>query len=322
MEKTRLDIFLASQHPHYSRSQIKKLIEDGFVLIDGQKKKPSFILHGGEKIEMIRRAPEIPKAEPEAIPLNILYEDDDILVINKEAGMVVHPAPGNFRGTLVNAILHHLAGGRYTDIPPEPPTAARSDEMNSILARGNLRPGIVHRLDKGTSGVMVVAKNDSAHKDISSQFKNRRVEKTYQALVFGKFSQKEGTISRPIGRDAAHRRKFSSRTRHAREAVTHFKVVKQYEGIALLQLKPETGRTHQIRVHLSEFRHPIVGDTMYGAKSFLSSIKEERVLELLAAAARPFLHAYELRLTHPRTRERIGFVAPLPGDFKGVLESL
>ena len=305
MEKTRLDLFLAKTHPHYSRSQIKKLIEDGFVLIDGQKKKPSFILHGGEKIEMIRRAPEIPKAEPEAIPLNILHEDDDILVINKEAGMVVHPAPGNFRGTLVNAALHHLRGA---------PVGVQNFEP--------LRPGIVHRLDKGTSGVMVVAKNDSAHKDISSQFKNRHVEKTYQALVFGKFSQKEGVISRPIGRDAAHWRKFSSRTRHAREAVTHFKVVKQYEGIALLQLKPETGRTHQIRVHLSEFHHPIVGDTMYGAKSFISSIKDERVREMLMAVSRPLLHAHELRLTHPRTREKIGFVAPLPADFKGILESL
>jgi 23S rRNA pseudouridine1911/1915/1917 synthase len=302
LEKTRLDLFLTKTHPHYSRSQIKKLIEDGFVLIDGQRRKPSFLLHGGEKIEMIRRAPEIPKAEAEAIPLNILYEDEDILVINKEAGMVVHPAPGNARGTIVNAILHHLGVG----VVREPP----------------LRPGIVHRLDKGTSGVMVVAKNDSAHKDLSLQFKNRRVEKIYQALVFGKFPHKEGTISRPIGRDATHRRKFSSKTRHAREAVTHFEIIKQYEGTALLRLKPETGRTHQIRVHLSEFHHPIVGDTMYGAKSFLSSIKEERVLELLAAAARPLLHAYELRLTHPRTRERIGFVAPLPTDFKGILESL
>jgi 23S rRNA pseudouridine1911/1915/1917 synthase len=303
LQKTRLDQFLVLRHPYYSRTQIKRLIEQGFVLINDEKiLKPSFLLHGGEKIEMVRRMPEIPEAQPEELPLTILYEDADLIVINKAAGMVVHPAPGNITGTLVNAILHH------------------SKDLQGI---GDVkRPGIVHRLDKGTSGVMVIAKNDAAHRDLSKQFKDRKVDKTYQALVFGKLLRKEGTIAFAIGRDKAHRRKFSSRTQRGRDAVTHYKLTKQYEGLAHLTIKLETGRTHQIRVHLSESHHPIVGDTLYGAKSYLSSIRDNELRLRLEEVSRPLLHAAELKFTHPRSKEWLEFAAPLPKDFKEVISSL
>ncbi|HSA58107.1 MAG TPA: RluA family pseudouridine synthase [bacterium] len=305
MNKTRLDAYLATQHKHYSRTQIKKLIDDGFVLVNGEKRKPSFLLHGGEDIEMVRRAPEIPKAEAEEIPLDILYEDDDLLVINKAAGMVVHPAPGHYKGTLVSAILHHLGGG--------PVGAWRAMP---------LRPGIVHRLDKGTSGVMVVAKNDLVQRKLAQQFKDRKVDKTYQALVFGAFKQKAGTIDVPIGRDTVHRKKFSSRTKFARSAVTHWKVARSFAGLTLLEIALETGRTHQIRVHLSEAHHPIVGDAAYGAKSHLSSIKDEAVRTRLESLTRPMLHAWKLSFRHPKSEERLSFEAPLPEDFRSVIESL
>ncbi len=302
MQKTRLDSFLVVQHPHYSRTQIKKLIDEGFVLVDGHPKKPSTILRGGEKIEMLRRAPEIPKAIPEEIPLDILYEDEDLLVINKAVGMVVHPAPGHYTGTLVSAILHHVE-------------AMRAGE-------DGIRPGIVHRLDKGTSGVMVVAKNDVTLRALALQFKNHQVTKIYQAIVFGKMMPRTGTIIQAIGRDSIHRRKFSSKTRRAREAITHYKVLKEISCLSFVELKLETGRTHQIRVHLSEKHHPIVGDTLYGAKSFVSMIKDEDLLKKVESIDRPLLHALELHLTHPTTQERMKFTAPLPEDFRGILGDL
>ncbi len=303
MKRIRLDLFLTAQYPQYSRSRIQQLIEEGYVSVDGVQKKASHLLHGGEKIEMRRRAPVLPKAEPEAIPLTILYEDDDLLIINKAVGMVVHPAPGHFGGTLVNAVLHHL--GR------------------EAIEEKEVRPGIVHRLDKGTSGVMVVAKNDLAQRKLSNEWKARRVEKIYLALVFGTFKVKEGKISLAIGRDTQHRRKFSSKTRKAREAITYFKVQKTYSaGVTLLELRLETGRTHQIRVHLSESGHPILGDTVYGAKTRLSSIKEAKLRETIEAIDRPLLHALKLGFRHPGTGKEVHFEAPLPDDFQSMVEFL
>lgn len=302
MEKKRLDQFLTFQYPQYSRSQIKRLIETGYVRVDGEIKKPSFMLRGGEKVEMRRRAPEIPEAVPEEIPLQILHEDSDIIVIDKKAGMVVHPAPGHFNGTLVHALLHHckdLAG-----------------------IGGELRPGIVHRLDKGTSGVMVIAKNEMALKDLAKQFKNRTVKKVYQTLAFGLFPKKTGTISSAIGRDSVHRRKFSSKTRRGRDAVTHYEVLKQFEGVAHLKINLETGRTHQIRVHLSENHHPILGDILYGAKSFLSMVKDETLRSELEVLERPLLHAAELKLQHPKTKETMEFKTKLPDDMQKLLGML
>jgi 23S rRNA pseudouridine1911/1915/1917 synthase len=319
LKTIRLDQYLASQHKQYSRTQIKKLIDDGFVLVNGETRKPSFLLHGGENIEMVRRAPEIPKAEAEEIPLDILYEDDALMVINKAAGMVVHPAPGHYKGTLVSAVLHHLAGERLR-ASPEPPQAF-SDGVNPIRERDPFRPGIVHRLDKGTTGLIIVAKTDVAQRAMMNQFKDRKVEKTYQALVFGNFKQKAGTIDKAIGRDTQHRRKFSSRTRFARSAVTHWDLARSFKGLSLLKIRLETGRTHQIRVHLSENHHPIVGDTVYGAKSFLSSIKQEDTASLLESLTRPMLHAWRLSFRHPVSSETVAFEAPLPEDFRSVLES-
>ncbi len=269
---------------------------------------------------MVRRAPEIPKAEAEEIPLEILYEDDDLMVVNKAAGMVVHPAPGNYKGTLVSAILYHLG------ISPTPPLTLRGGEcvppLNVRGGQEGIRPGIVHRLDKGTSGVIVVAKNELMQRKLSQQFKDRKVEKTYQALVFGTFKQKKGTIDLAIGRDTLHRRKFSSKTKHARNAVTHWEVARAFDRLTLLKLGLETGRTHQIRVHLSESHHPIVGDTVYGAKSFLSSLKAESVVDLLTSVDRPLLHAWRLAFHHPKTAEWMSFEAPLPQDFQDVIRGL
>jgi 23S rRNA pseudouridine1911/1915/1917 synthase len=229
------------------------------------------------------------------------------LVLNKAAGMVVHPAPGHYKGTLVSAVLYHL------------------DRPGTSIPEGDARPlraGVVHRLDKGTTGVMVVAKTDAIHRNLSQQFKDRKVEKIYQALVFGTFKQKAGTIDLAIGRDAQHRRKFSSRTRYARDAVTHWEVARSFEKLTQLRIKLETGRTHQIRVHFSESHHPIAGDTVYGAKSYLSSIKDESIHALLEGLERPLLHAWRLSFRHPKTGENLRFEAPLPEDFLSVVECL
>lgn len=337
MEPTRLDQIMVMRHPYYSRTQIKKLIEEGFVKINGEiKTKPSLILKGGEEIELLRRAPEIPKATPENIPLTILYEDDDLVVINKAPGMVVHPAPGHFNGTLVHALLHHLAPTCHSEGGTSFPEMAE-DQIEEVVEDedgaeihpfenggqgGIYRPGIVHRLDKGTSGVMVVAKNDWIHHRLSLQFKDHTVEKIYEALVFGQMTPKKATISKAIGRDSQHRRKFSSKTNKAREAITHYEVLNQYPAIAHLKIKIDTGRTHQIRVHLSEKNYPIVGDTMYGAKSFISMIKDVELLQIVESLTRPLLHAKKLEFTHPRTQQRLSFEAELPSDFWEIIEKL
>ena len=329
MEPTRLDQIMVMRHPYYSRTQIKKLIEDGFVKINGEiKTKPSLILKGGEEIELLRRAPEIPKATPEDIPLTILYEDEDLVVINKAPGMVVHPAPGHFNGTLVHALLHHFGKPLPENIDSLPGDSPEDDEEDieddaeEYPQDNTFRPGIVHRLDKGTSGVMVVAKNDWIHHRLSLQFKDHTVEKIYEALVFGQMTPKKATISKAIGRDTQHRRKFSSKKNKAREAITHYEVLKQYTAMAHLKIKIDTGRTHQIRVHLSEKNYPIVGDTMYGAKSFISMVKEADLLQKVEGLTRPLLHAKKLEFTHPRTRERMSFETDLPGDFLDIISSL
>ncbi|QQR80637.1 MAG: RluA family pseudouridine synthase [Deltaproteobacteria bacterium] len=341
MEPKRLDHIMVLRHPYYSRTQMKKLIEDGFVKINGEvKTKPSLILKGGEEIELVRRGPEIPKATPENIPLNILYEDDDLIVINKAAGMVVHPAPGHFHGTLVHALLHHFgaplpilnelevntmdAGVSVEDSEDEEELREDAEDSETLdyPPDETFRPGIVHRLDKGTSGVMVSSKNDWIHHRLSNQFRDHTVEKIYETLVFGKLTPKKATISQAIGRDTQHRRKFSSKTNKSREAVTHYEVVKQYENIAHVRVKIDTGRTHQIRVHLSEKNHPILGDTLYGAKSFISMIKDEVLHQKIEEGTRPILHAKKLSFTHPRTQERMTYETNLPEDFLEIIHHL
>jgi 23S rRNA pseudouridine1911/1915/1917 synthase len=293
----RLDRFLTAFLGGHSRSQLQKLIADGSVTVEGRTAKPNLALRDGDRVRI-----ELPDAMPsealaEALPLEILYQDDDVAVVNKPSGMVVHPAAGHDSGTLVNALLHHLSG------------------LSGI--GGEQRPGIVHRLDRGTSGVMVVAKNDAAHQELSRQFHDREVEKEYIALVWG-VVQAGRRIDAAIGRDPSDRQKMSARAKHARHAVTRITRAMHLPGLTLCQVAIHTGRTHQIRVHLSAIGHPVVGDSVYGGvhRRVAGDIRAVQRLE------RPFLHAARLAFTHPRDGRRLEFMTPLPDDLQDVLDAL
>jgi 23S rRNA pseudouridine1911/1915/1917 synthase len=249
----------------------------------------------------------IPAAEPlslkpEALPLSILFEDPSIIVINKPAGMVVHPAAGNLSGTLVNALLYHCK------------------DLSGI--NGVIRPGIVHRLDKDTSGIMVVAKEDQSYHHLSRQFKNRTVQKVYLAIAYGQFDRDEGIIDAAIGRHPSERKRMSTRAKKGRAAVTRWRVVEQLRGFSLLEILPQTGRTHQIRVHLTSIGHPILGDPVYGRKNKEGAIQDPLLKECVKRMGRQALHARRLGFIHPRNGERVEFVAPIPDDMKEVLECL
>jgi 23S rRNA pseudouridine1911/1915/1917 synthase len=293
----RLDRWLVTAVPELSRARLQALIDDGHVRVEGAARKAAHRLHGGEAVEI--EIPPAPPQElaPEPIALAIVYEDADVLVVDKPAGMVVHPSAGHDRGTLVNALLHHVRG------------------LSGI--GGQERPGIVHRLDKGTSGVLVIAKTDAAHRDLSRQFHDRTVAKEYIALVWGTLRQGY-RIDRPIGRDPRNRRKVSSRARRARPAATTVTEVEPLGGVALVHVRIHTGRTHQIRVHLSESGHPIVGDALYGGVRRRLPAR----LAALGRLARPFLHAARLEFDHPRDRRRLSFEAPLPDDLAAMLSLL
>ena len=297
--KKRLDHFLSEQNLPLTRSQIKRLIDNQLVTINHLSAKPSCRVKKGDLIELDLHEPKEPTVEPENIPIDILYEDDSIVVVNKRSGMVVHPAAGNHSGTLVNALLFHC----------------------SFLSGvgGVMRPGIVHRLDKGTSGVLVVAKNDNAHQSLSRQFKNRKVKKIYRALVRGQMEAEKGTVDAEIGRHREDRKKMSTRTKKGRVALTHWKVLKRYNELCLLEIEIKTGRTHQIRVHLSSSHHPIVGDSVYGSKKGMSRIKNDMLIKRLNSLSRPFLHAYLLGIHHPDDNSYQEFIAPLPGELNEIL---
>jgi 23S rRNA pseudouridine1911/1915/1917 synthase len=294
----RLDRLLASEMAGYSRSQVQRLIEDGQVSLPRVKTaKANTAVHEGDVITVSLPAPSEPTPVAEALPLDVLYQDADLIVVNKPAGMVVHPAAGHDRGTLVNALLHHVT------------------DLSGI--GGERRPGIVHRLDKGTSGVMVVAKHDAAHHELARQFHDREVEKEYVALVWGLVQQRK-RIDIPIGRDPVHREKISTRARRARSAVTRVTWAQHVPGLSLLRVAIATGRTHQIRVHLNAIGHPIVGDSLYGGV-------HRRVPHELRAVQRldrPFLHAERLAFVQPSTGERLTFTARLPDDLRQVLEDI
>jgi 23S rRNA pseudouridine1911/1915/1917 synthase len=294
----RLDRYLAAQLPELSRTRLQELTEEGFVLVDGRAARPSHRVRPGETIEVeVRpRAPLI--AEPEDIPLEILYEDADVVVVNKPAGMSVHAGAGHSRGTLVNALLH------------------RRKKLSSV--GGELRPGIVHRLDRGTSGALIVAKHDVAHAKLAEQFRLRRIEKTYLAFVHGKLTGGSGRIELPIARDPRRRVRMTARrvaaSRHAREARTDWRVLAHLDGFTLVEVDLRTGRTHQIRVHFSALHHPVVGDTLYGAP------KNPRLgKQALPLLQRNFLHAARVAFAQPATGERIVVRAPLPPDLRGYL---
>jgi 23S rRNA pseudouridine1911/1915/1917 synthase len=298
----RLDQFLSETHLNLSRSQAKRLIEKKFILLNKGPTKPSAHVKPGDIISGNLPKPKSLSLKPEPIPLTILYEDSSIIVIDKPSGMVVHPAYGNPSGTLVNALLHHckdLAG------------------INGVL-----RPGIVHRLDKDTSGVMVVAKDDEAYHQLTKQFKNRTVEKVYLAIAYGRFGQDEGSIDSAIGRHPSERKRMSTKTKKGRPAITLWKVIERFDGFTLLEILPRTGRTHQIRVHLSSMGHPLLGDPLYGRKGRLGAIHDSVLRECLEKMDRQSLHAQRLEFNHPRTGERIQFVSPIPQDMREVLECL
>jgi 23S rRNA pseudouridine1911/1915/1917 synthase len=290
----RLDQFLTARLPEISRASVQRLIADGHVRIGRGKLKPGLAITPGLTIDVTVPPPAPAAPEPEDLPLRILYEDDDIVVVDKPAGMVVHPAAGHGRGTLVNALLHHVDG------------------LSGI--GGEKRPGIVHRLDRGTTGVMVVAKHDRAHRELARQFHDREVGKEYVALVWGAMRAGQ-VLDAAIGRDPRQRRRMSTRSRRAKPATTKIIAVEPYSGVSLVRVTIGTGRTHQIRVHLSDAGHPVVGDAVYGGA-------RKRLPASLSKLDRPFLHAARLTLTHPTTGKRMTFESPLPADLAAVLSAV
>jgi len=298
----RLDRFLSLKMPNSSRSQIQQWIADGHVRLNGRTDKASRELKAGQLIEVA--VPDlIPDlTTPENISLDILFEDSDILVVNKAPEMVTHPGPGQRHGTLVNALLHYCR------------------DLSGI--GGVLRPGIVHRLDKGTSGVLVIAKHDDAHRKLSGQFQDRLVVKTYQAFVWGTPRDLQGVIRSPLGRSQGDRKKISSRTSFAREAVTHYTMQRSWGAISFLELTPKTGRTHQLRVHLSELGHSIVGDPVYGKAHRRFDAFAPSIHQWLAARPYQLLHARSLGFIHPKSGDRLTFEAPLRGEMRALWELL
>jgi len=299
----RLDVFVSGKYPIFSRSQVKKMIEDGEVRLNGSVvSKAGLKLRAGDIVEFIIRSAQPCQVTAQDIPLHILYEDRHLLVINKPAGMVIHPAPGHREGTLVNAILHHC------------------DDLSGI--GGVIRPGIVHRLDKDTSGVLLVAKNDETHRHLSDQFKDHSVRKTYQALVFGSPPEDGGIIMLPVGRHPEDRKKMSTKSRRGKEAVTRWRVVARYGEVTLLAVDIETGRTHQIRVHLSSAGYPVVGDRVYGGRGRLPSVKDTALRARLSTMPRQALHAWRIAFVHPGNNREMAFTAPLPEDMQNLLDYL
>ena len=309
----RLDQFVTSHLENVSRSRVQELIAAGNVLVDDNQARPSLKLRGGERITILGPAERPPlRAIAEEIPLNILYEDDDLAIVDKPAGMMVHAGAGatddaRNRGTLVNALLHHFA-------------------TLSALG-GEIRPGIVHRLDKETSGLIVVAKNDESHRKLAAQFSRREIKKTYIALVQGWLKKDSGTISASISRDRIRRIRMTTRQSGGREAISHYQVVRRidstYGKFTLLTVKIDTGRTHQIRVHLSSLGHPVVGDTLYGAPLEIRPHRGKQRTGAAISLPRNFLHAAQLELTHPRTDKKIALTSPLPEElsaFQAVIE--
>lgn len=287
----RLDVFVVERFPELSRSHVQKLIEQGNVLVDGSVRKANYKLRGGEAVQVTVPQAEPISVEPEDIPLDILYEDKDIIVVNKARGMVVHPASGVYSGTLVNALLYHC------------------QDLSGI--NGEIRPGIVHRLDKDTSGVMVCAKNDTAHLDLAEQIRTKTAHRTYWAIVHGNIKEEAGIIKGDIGRHPTDRKKMAIVRENGKPAVTHFKVLERFGEYTLVACQLETGRTHQIRVHMTSIGHPLINDPKYGPKK-----------------SSPFaingqaLHSLQLTLTHPVTKEEMTFTAPIPTDMEKILTGL
>ena len=286
----RLDAFLASSLDGLTRSQVTRLIESGEVAVDGRAVSKSYKLAGGEDIAVTLPEPEPVEAVPQDIPLDVVYEDADVIVVNKPSGMVVHPAPGHPDGTLVNALLYHCAG-----------------TLSGI--GGALRPGIVHRIDRDTSGLIIAAKNDAAHQYLSAQLADHTLARTYECIVVGALREDRGTVNAPIARHPTDRKRMAV-VAGGREAVTHWEVIARYPGYTHVRCRLETGRTHQIRVHMAYIGHPILGDTVYGAKKEVPGLTGQ------------CLHAVGLRFLHPRTHEVVELSCPLPDEFTRMLQKI
>lgn len=287
---TRLDVYLAGESPGISRSYLQRLISEGLVRVNNALSKPGYRVKPGDEVLLCVPYPEELKVEPEPIPLDVYYEDADVIVINKPRGMVVHPAAGNYSGTLVNALLYHCR------------------DLSGI--NGVLRPGIVHRLDKDTSGLLVAAKNDAAHLELARQLKDRQVVRRYIALAHGWIQGDSGTIEAPIGRHPRDRKRMAVVAGGGKPAVTHYRVVQRFAKFTLLHVRLETGRTHQIRIHLAYLGHPLVGDSKYAPKRSHYGLVGQ------------FLHAAVLGFTHPRTGEYLEFEAPLPAKLAEFLRKI
>ena len=300
-EGQRLDAWLARGLPSLSRSRIQALIDEGHVLLDGARARPSARLRAGQAVRVHVPAPVPAEPQPEDIPIAVVHEDAHLVLVNKPAGLVVHPGAGTSRGTLVNALLRHVR------------------DLSGV--GGVLRPGIVHRLDRGTSGLLVVAKDDETHRSLVRQFAGRTVEKEYLALVLGVPARAAGEVDAPIGRDPVHRQKMSVRAPRGREARTSWRVEERFDGATLLRVRIHTGRTHQIRVHLASIGHPVAGDAVYGGTRTPSS-RRAAAREALQSLDRPALHAARLGFAHPANGEWVTFEASLPLDIEAVLDRL
>ncbi len=296
----RLDLFLSRKLEQFSRSALQRWIESGHVTVQGERCKANYQVKAGEEIQIAPPPQEPLELVPEPIPLQIVYEDDVLVVVDKPAGMVVHPGAGNRQGTLANALRHHF---------------------QSISQVGTIRPGIVHRLDKATSGLLVVAKNDQTHEFLADQFKAREVEKRYLALVHGCLKEKEGTVDVPLGRDPRARTRMSTRSRSSRSAITRYQVIRYYTNFTYVRVSPLTGRTHQIRVHFQHLGHPDVGYGTYGKKAS-SNLRDHGQAQAVRNLGRYFLHAVFLAFLHPDTKERVSFERPLPEELAQFLSAL
>lgn len=291
-ENLRIDKYLAQTVPDISRSYLQKLVADGQVLVNGVPVKTSYKLKSGDVVQVTIPEPEVLQIIPEDIPLDILYEDADILIVNKPKGMVVHPAAGHTTGTLVNAVMYHC-----------------KDELSSI--NGVLRPGIVHRIDMDTTGVLVVCKNDMAHQSLAEQLKVHSITRIYYAIVYDNLTEEEGTIHKPIGRHPTNRKKQAVNVKNGRDAITHYRVLERLQGkYTLVECRLETGRTHQIRVHMASIHHPLLGDTLYGPAKDPFHLQGQT------------LHAGVLGFVHPRTGQYVEFRAELPEYFQELLNRL
>lgn len=298
----RLDALVAAEIDYCSRSYAATLIRKGCIVVDGSVKKPGYPVKAGEAVCGAIEPPELPPFLPESIPIDILYEDGDLLIVNKVPGMVVHPAPGHSGGTLVNALMHHCP--------------------DLVGISGSRRPGIVHRLDKDTSGALVVAKNTGSMHGLAAQFKARTVRKRYLALVYGIPIQPDGRVDLPIGRHPVDRKKMSIHSRSPRSALTRWRVAEKFQGVCLLQLDLHTGRTHQIRVHCKAMGHPVIGDPVYGQRGAKNQLAQGfgEMARVVGNVDRQLLHASRITIQHPRTGESICVQAPMPPDMTGLIE--